>query len=315
MAAPGRDARGLLRALPGRLHHLGRVQPDPVRGRRTAHPSNPTLQNFRDLFNTHSSNPDVPTAHYARWYVNSIIVPGASALISVFLGALAAYAFSRFRFAGRRKPILCGPFESMLRPSFATMRFSDERHDVGQRANRGDLLISLVASSLDGPLCATERLNQLQRDADACQMLVRTSPVVPLRVDDRQCRRQLSVWLVTVNSVTDQIDTELPRRGPPPPHARTSEIHQAYHQRDAFGVEPLDGLQAASPKRSLQTLGIKCPRRRRRASPGARRRMTVGSDPVDVVVAVNGNASAPGRSPRSNAVDCRRHVSNTEPNQ
>jgi arabinogalactan oligomer/maltooligosaccharide transport system permease protein len=69
-------------------------------------PRHPTLQNFRDLLNTHSTNPDVPTAHYARWYVNSIIVPGASALISVLLGAFAAYAFSRFRFAGRKVGML-----------------------------------------------------------------------------------------------------------------------------------------------------------------------------------------------------------------
>jgi arabinogalactan oligomer/maltooligosaccharide transport system permease protein len=65
-------------------------------------PDDLTLENFRTLFDTESDNPDVPTANYVRWYINSIIVPGTSALISVFLGALAAYAFSRFRFKGRR---------------------------------------------------------------------------------------------------------------------------------------------------------------------------------------------------------------------
>jgi arabinogalactan oligomer/maltooligosaccharide transport system permease protein len=65
-------------------------------------PDNLTLDNFRTLFDTTSDNPDVPTAHYARWYVNSLIVPGAAALLSVMLGAFAAYAFSRFRFKGRR---------------------------------------------------------------------------------------------------------------------------------------------------------------------------------------------------------------------
>ena len=65
-------------------------------------PDKVTLDNFRTLFDTTSDNPDVPTAHYARWYVNSLIVPGAAALFSVLLGAFAAYAFSRFRFKGRR---------------------------------------------------------------------------------------------------------------------------------------------------------------------------------------------------------------------
>jgi len=39
---------------------------------------------------------------YLRWYANSLIVAGVSALLTVLLGALAAYAFSRFRFKGRR---------------------------------------------------------------------------------------------------------------------------------------------------------------------------------------------------------------------
>jgi arabinogalactan oligomer/maltooligosaccharide transport system permease protein len=69
-------------------------------------PDDLTLENFRILFDTTSDNPDVPTAQYVRWYINSIIVPGTSALISVFLGAMAAYAFSRFRFKGRRMGML-----------------------------------------------------------------------------------------------------------------------------------------------------------------------------------------------------------------
>ncbi|MBD0347937.1 MAG: sugar ABC transporter permease [Thermoleophilia bacterium] len=65
-------------------------------------PDDVTLGNFRTLFDTESDDPDVPTAHYLRWYANSLIVPGTAAFFSVMFGAFAAYAFSRFRFKGRR---------------------------------------------------------------------------------------------------------------------------------------------------------------------------------------------------------------------
>ena len=39
---------------------------------------------------------------YWTWYGNTLLVSGASAIGAVFMGAAAAYAFSRFRFAGRR---------------------------------------------------------------------------------------------------------------------------------------------------------------------------------------------------------------------
>ena len=69
-------------------------------------PDRVTLDNFREILSTQRENPDDPTADYARWYANSIIIPGCAALLSVFLGALAAYAFSRFRFKGRRMGML-----------------------------------------------------------------------------------------------------------------------------------------------------------------------------------------------------------------
>lgn len=39
---------------------------------------------------------------FGHWYLNSLIVAGASAFLSIFISVLAAYAFSRFRFRGRR---------------------------------------------------------------------------------------------------------------------------------------------------------------------------------------------------------------------
>lgn len=54
-----------------------------------------TLDNFRAIL-TDDSTP------FLRWYANSLIVALSAAVLTVLLGALAAYAFSRFRFRGRR---------------------------------------------------------------------------------------------------------------------------------------------------------------------------------------------------------------------
>jgi arabinogalactan oligomer/maltooligosaccharide transport system permease protein len=58
-----------------------------------------TLDNFRDIF--WDPNPERDT-RYWTWYGNSYFISAAAAVFNVFLGALAAYAFSRFRFKGRR---------------------------------------------------------------------------------------------------------------------------------------------------------------------------------------------------------------------
>ena len=47
--------------------------------------------------------PDQP---YALWFANSIVIGLVTAVCTVFLGALAAYAFSRMRFTGRRVGLL-----------------------------------------------------------------------------------------------------------------------------------------------------------------------------------------------------------------
>jgi len=58
-------------------------------------PTNPTLSNFQTLF----GDPDYP---YSNWYVNTMIVGLVAGFFTVLIAAGAAYAFSRFRFKGRK---------------------------------------------------------------------------------------------------------------------------------------------------------------------------------------------------------------------
>lgn len=59
-------------------------------------PPNPTLDNYRALFN----NPLTP---YPNWLVNSLYLSVVVTIFGVMITTLAAYAFSRFRFNGRRQ--------------------------------------------------------------------------------------------------------------------------------------------------------------------------------------------------------------------
>jgi arabinogalactan oligomer/maltooligosaccharide transport system permease protein len=58
-------------------------------------PKDPTTNNFSTLF----TNPDQP---YLRWYMNTMLVASLAAFFTVLIAAGAAYAFSRFRFKGRK---------------------------------------------------------------------------------------------------------------------------------------------------------------------------------------------------------------------
>ncbi len=60
-------------------------------------PTGASLENFANL---------VGDTAFARWFVNSVLIAGLAALASVFLSGLAAYAFSRMRFRGRRVGLL-----------------------------------------------------------------------------------------------------------------------------------------------------------------------------------------------------------------
>jgi arabinogalactan oligomer / maltooligosaccharide transport system permease protein len=58
-------------------------------------PNEVTISNFQRLF----ENPDQP---YMRWYINTMILAILTAISTVLIAAMAAYAFSRFRFKGRK---------------------------------------------------------------------------------------------------------------------------------------------------------------------------------------------------------------------
>lgn len=58
-----------------------------------------SLESFTRLLNS-SKYP------FKDWFVNSLVIGFTTAILAVFLGALAAYAFSRMRFKGRRTGLL-----------------------------------------------------------------------------------------------------------------------------------------------------------------------------------------------------------------
>lgn len=85
-------------------------------------PDRVTLHNFGNLLhnNVSTSGAGKADAPYLRWVLNSMIVAGATAILTTILGALAAYAFSRFRFKGRRMGMLTLLLIQMF-PQFAAV--------------------------------------------------------------------------------------------------------------------------------------------------------------------------------------------------
>ncbi|WP_233163554.1 sugar ABC transporter permease [Glycomyces salinus] len=69
-----------------------------------------SLSSFERLF----TDGNIP---FARWFANSMVIAIPAAFISIFVSSLAAYAFSRFRFTGRR-PMLLFLLLIQMFPSF-----------------------------------------------------------------------------------------------------------------------------------------------------------------------------------------------------
>jgi arabinogalactan oligomer / maltooligosaccharide transport system permease protein len=102
-----------------------------------------TLDNFREILGSEQEP-------YLKWYLTTMVVAGATALLTVFLGALAAYAFSRFRFRGRRTGMLTLLLVQMF-PLFLAvvaiylimLRVSDIFPHVGLNTRSGLILVYL----------------------------------------------------------------------------------------------------------------------------------------------------------------------------
>src|SRR3954452_12745239 len=60
-------------------------------------PKNPTLDHYKELFAGKES------LQYGRWYLNSLKISIFTMIGSVISVSFTAYAFSRFRFKGRKK--------------------------------------------------------------------------------------------------------------------------------------------------------------------------------------------------------------------
>lgn len=72
-------------------------------------PTRFTLRNFSAILRNHvqdQSSTGYVASSFLRWFLNMILVAVGTAVLTVILGALAAYAFSRFRFRGRRLGML-----------------------------------------------------------------------------------------------------------------------------------------------------------------------------------------------------------------
>jgi arabinogalactan oligomer / maltooligosaccharide transport system permease protein len=81
-----------------------------------------TFDNFTTIFSGEVTNTGGTSyTPYVRWYANSLLVAGTTAILTVLLGALAAYAFSRFRFRGRRMGMLTLLLIQMFPPFLAVV--------------------------------------------------------------------------------------------------------------------------------------------------------------------------------------------------
>jgi arabinogalactan oligomer / maltooligosaccharide transport system permease protein len=113
-------------------------------------PKHVTLHNFHQILTTKQIDPTLPTPHFLAWYANSIIIPGIAAIFSVFMGALAAYAFSRFRFKGRRMGMLTllliqmfPAFLSVVAIYLILLNVGDVFHFAGLNTRFGLILVYL----------------------------------------------------------------------------------------------------------------------------------------------------------------------------
>ena len=76
-------------------------------------PENATTKHYRDLFDLEKSN-------YILWYINSMKISIITMVLSVITVSLTGYAFSRYRFIGRKNGLLTFLVLQMI-PNFAAL--------------------------------------------------------------------------------------------------------------------------------------------------------------------------------------------------
>lgn len=79
----------------------------------TMFPENPTFKHYLDLFDMENSN-------YVLWYINSMKISLITMALAVISVSLTAYAFSRYRFVGRKNGLLTFLVLQMI-PNFAAL--------------------------------------------------------------------------------------------------------------------------------------------------------------------------------------------------
>jgi arabinogalactan oligomer/maltooligosaccharide transport system permease protein len=69
-------------------------------------PTGASLENFRNLFKGVMPGTTIQRIRFGSWFFNTLFIGVTAAVVSMFLSACAAYAFSRYRFRGRRAGLL-----------------------------------------------------------------------------------------------------------------------------------------------------------------------------------------------------------------
>ena len=141
---------------------------------------------------------------------------------------------------------------------------ADERDDVGHRADGGNL--HERRQPLLAPFALAQRLHELERDADAGEVLVGVAAIVALGIDDRERGRELRFGFVMV--ADDEIEPELARA---PRRRAAADAAVDRHERRSprrRAVAP-PRASAGRSRRAIARAGSARPCRRAARSPGA----------------------------------------------
>ena len=129
-------------------------------------PANPTLDNYRYLFRTE-------TQPFPLWMLNSLKLSFLTTFLGLAITTLAAYAFSRFRFAGRRN-LLQSILLIQVFPNFLNMvalfiiltQLGDYLPAIGLNTHSGLLLLYLGSTLGSNTWLTKGYFDSIPRDLD-----------------------------------------------------------------------------------------------------------------------------------------------------